>query len=296
MPKQSLHIRSDREATVLAWMTRPSWAEVLDQDGYGLYADLKLQGITQRFRWIPPGVFMMGSPESEPGRSSYETQHEVTFRQGYWFADTACSQALWLAVMGENPSTFNEDLNNPVETVNWDDCQQFIKHLNGIIPDLAARLPTEAEWEYACRAGTTTPFSFGDNITTEQVNYNGNYPYNNGKKGEYRQKTVAVKSLSANPWGLYEMHGNVLEWCADWFGDYPTTAVENPTGPTADTAGVVRGGSWDDGGGGVRSADRSRGTPDYRYDDLGFRLALGHSGAASQADGRRAVAGQTAAR
>ena len=296
MPKQSLHIRSDREATVLAWMTRPSWAEVLGQDRYGLYADLNLNGITQRFRWIPPGVFMMGSPESEPERYDDESQHEVTLRLGYWLADTACTQALWLAVMGENPRRFNDDLNNPVDSVRWNDCQQFIQRLNGLIPDLAARLPTEAEWEYACRAGTTTPFSFGDNITTEQVNYNGNYPYNNGKNGEYRQKTVAVKSLSANPWGLYEMHGNVWEWCADWFGDYPTTAVENPTGPTAGATRVVRGGAWLIYGRFVRSAYRSRNAPDFRNFNLGFRLALGHSGAASQADGRRAVAGQTAAR
>ncbi|NOS89014.1 MAG: formylglycine-generating enzyme family protein [Methylococcaceae bacterium] len=270
------------------------WGEHRD---YGLFMVVEINGVRQCFRWLPQGVFMMGSPESEPERwHEMEIQHPVTLRLGFWLADTACTQALWLAVMGENPSRFKDDLNNPVENVSWDDCQKFISRLNELIPDLAARLPTEAEWEYACRAGTTTPFSFGDNITLEQVNYNGVFPYNYGKKGEYRQKTVPVKSLPANPWGFYEMHGNVLEWCADWFGDYPTTAVENPTGPTAGTARVVRGGSWLISGRDVRSAFRFRITPDDRNFRLGFRLALGHSGAASQADGRRAVAGQTAAR
>ena len=269
------------------------WGEHRD---YGLFMVVEVNGVRQCFRWLPPGTFMMGSPESELERWQEKSQHLVTLRLGFWLADTACTQALWLAVMGENPSEFKDDLNNPVETVSWDDCQVFISRLNELIPDLAARLATEAEWEYACRAGTTTPFSFGDNITPEQVNYNGDYPYKNGKKGLDRQKTVAVKSLPANPWGLYEMHGNVWEWCADWFGDYPTTAVENPTGPTAFTARVVRGGSWGDDGRRVRSAYRSRNAPDDRCSSLGFRLALGHSGAASQADGRRAVAGQTAAR
>ena len=108
-----------------------------------------------------------------------------------------------------------------------------------------ARLPTEAEWEYACRAGTNTPFSFGDNITPEQVNYDGNYPYADGKKGLYREKTVPVKSLPANAWGLYEMHGNVWEWCQDWYGDYPAEPVTNPEGSQAGVERVVRGGSWD---------------------------------------------------
>ena len=105
--------------------------------------------------------------------------------------------------MGENPSRFKEDANNPVETISWENTRQFIERLNGIIPGLTAQLPTEAQWEYACRAGTTTPFSFGDNITPEQVNYHGEYPYADGAKGWYREKTVPVKSLPPNPWGLY---------------------------------------------------------------------------------------------
>ena len=257
-----------------------AWASEWGQDGYGLYMDLDYQGVRQRFRWILPGTFLMGSPESEPERWNDEKQHEVTLTQGYWLADAVCTQALWTAVMGEknNPSHFKGDLNLPVETVSWDDAQQFIDRLNHGYPDLSACLPTEAQWEYACRAGTTTPFSFGEQITPDQVNYDGNYPYADGKKGQYRQKTVPVKSLPPNPWGLYEMHGNVLEWCADWYGAYPEHAVIDPAGPENGLGRVLRGGSWSYYGRLVRSANRYGYEPDYRSGHIGFRLALGRAG------------------
>ena len=142
-------------------------------------------------RFIQPGEFLMGSPESEKDRSTNgddtETQHRVVLTEGYWLADTACTQELWGAVMGENPSNFKGDLQNPVEQVSWDDItQKFLPRLNKLVPGLNLTLPTEAQWEYACRAGTTTVFSFGDRITPEQVNYDGNYPYADGKKGEYQ--------------------------------------------------------------------------------------------------------------
>ena len=192
----------------------PKWASEWGEDEYGLWIAFTLKGIYQVFRWIPPGTFQMGSPENEKQRYVEETQHQVTLMQGYWLADTTCTQALWKTVMGNgnNPANFKDDNNNPVEQVSWDDIQVFLKKLNELIPGLDATLPTEAQWEYACRAGTTTPFSFGENITPEQVNYHGEYPYANGKKGLYRAKTVPIKSLPANSWGLYEMHGNVWEW------------------------------------------------------------------------------------
>jgi hypothetical protein len=168
----------------------------------------------------------------------------VRLSRGFWLADTVCTQALWQAVTGANPSHFKDDARNPVESVSWDDVQAFLSELNRRVPGLQARLPSEAEWEYACRAGTTTPFSFGDNITPEQVNYDGNQPYAGGEKGLYRQKTVPAGSLPANPWGLYEMHGNVWEWCADWYGDYPNTPQVDPTGPQTGGSRVLRGGSW----------------------------------------------------
>jgi len=249
---------------------------------YGLFMILEVKGVHQCFRWMPPGTFMMGSPETEIDRFADETQHEVTLTQGFWLADTACTQALWQEVMGENPSHFKGNPNNWVENVSWEDTQHFIARLNQLFPDLAARLPTEAEWEYACRAGTTTPFSFGDNITPEQVNYDGNRPYADGKKGVYREKTVPVKSLPANPWGLYEMHGNVWEWCQDWFSQYPNKPVIDPTGVETGDNRVLRGGFWNDGGRGIRSAVRVGNRPGYRDGDIGFRLALGRSGASSK--------------
>jgi sulfatase modifying factor 1 len=198
----------------------------------------------------------MGSPPDEPERYEDEVQHEVTLSRGFWLADTACTQAFWQAVTGSNPSGFKDDPRNPVEQVSWDDVQAFIAELERRLPGLPVRLPTEAEWEYACRAGTTTPFSFGENITPELVNYDGNYPYAGGEKGLYRQKTVPVASLPANPWGLYEMHGNVWEWCADWYGDYPTEPQVDPQGPQTGDDRVLRGGSWSYIGGYVRSAYR----------------------------------------
>ena len=255
------------------------WAREWGQDKFGLFMVLELQGNQQCFRWIRPGSFMMGSTvESDSDRSDDELQHQVTLTQGYWLADSACTQALWLAVTGKNPGHFQDNPNNPVENVSWDDVQAFIQQLNHGFPDLLARLPSEAEWEYACRAGTDTPFSFGGNITTEQVNYDGNYPYAGAAKGEFREKTVPVKSLPANPWGLYEMHGNVWEWCADWYGEYEHTAAIDPTGPREGSYRVLRGGSWGSLAGDARSACRGRIDPVGRRVDYGFRLALGRKG------------------
>jgi formylglycine-generating enzyme len=254
------------------------WASEWGEDEFGLWMALTFQGVRQVFRWILPGTFLMGSPKSEPERYDDETQHPVTLTQGYWLADTACTQALWQAVMGKNPAYFKDDANNPVEQVSWNSVQEFIARLNSLVPELEARLPTEAQWEYACRAGTTTPFSFGKNITPEQVNYDGEYSYSyaGGKKGLNRGKTIPVKSLPPNPWGLFEMHGNVWEWCNDWFvGDYPTESVVDSNGPPSGAHRVLRGGSWVDFGGGVRSAARSGGGLGIRGRGVGFRLSLG---------------------
>lgn len=262
-----------------AW--KPQWASQAAEDEYGRYADLTIESVTQRFRWIEAGTFLMGSPQNEPERSDDEIQHSVTLTQGYWLADTACTQALWLTVMGNNPAYFTDNLQNPVEQVSWADVQGFIGKLNQHLSEVKARLPTEAEWEYACRAGTTTPFSFGINITLEQANYDGNLPYLAECTGYidnielYREQTVTVKSLPANSWGLYEMHGNVWEWCQDWYGEYPSGSGSAPEGPSSGTSRVLRGGSWGDGGQYVRSAYRSFYTPDYRNYFFGFRLVLG---------------------
>jgi formylglycine-generating enzyme required for sulfatase activity len=261
---------------------------VVGFDDYGLYADLILGSVQQRFRWLEPGTFLMGSPENEPEREwngieegkGSETRHQVTLSQGFWLADTTVNQSFWQAVMNGNPSKFQDNPNNPVEQVSWDDAQFFIEKLNNLFPGLQAMLPSEVQWEYACRAGTDTPFSFGTNITPDQVNYNGDYPYIDDENGLFREQTVPLNSSPPNPWGLYEMHGNVWEWCADVWQQH--LSAEQATDPLntvseGDSTRVVRGGSWLSHGRNVRSARRYRHAPDFRHNYLGFRLALGHA-------------------
>jgi formylglycine-generating enzyme required for sulfatase activity len=258
---------------------QPGWADNIGVDRYGIYADFSIKQVVQRMRLILPGKFMMGSPANEPERYDDEQLHEVMLTRGFWLADTACTQALWQTVMRKNPSYF-KGAQRPVEEVSWDNCREFFKKINALKPGLNLRLPTEAEWEHACRAGTQTPFWFGENITPEQVNYDGENPYAGGEKGKYRGETVEVKSLPCNSWGLYQMHGNVWEWCSDWFGDYPTERVIDPVGPSDGTFRVLRGGSWIDYGRDVRSAYRSTSGPAFRYGP-GFRLARGQKEVAS---------------
>ena len=249
----------------------------LEVDGIGPIAKLQVDlKITQSFRYLPPGSFLMGSPESERERDSNENpQHQVTFTEGLWLADTACTQGLWEAVMGNNPSHFKGETDLPVENVSWDDVQEFLAKFEAHLPaGIEAVLPTEAEWEYACRAGSTTPFSFGDNITTDQVNYDGDFPYADAAIGELRGKTVTVKALPANAWGLYQMHGNVWEWCADAPREYTATAMTNPSGATGGGSYAVRGGSWFRLAGLARAARRLVGPRGGRILDLGFRFAL----------------------
>ena len=257
-----------------------SWASGWGQDRYGLWQSFTVQGVIQVMRWIPSGKFKMGSPEKETDfRWADETQHDVTLSHGYWLADTACTQALWRAVLGETPSLFEGDA-RPVKQVSWTDIRdRFLPTLNQLVPGLEAVLPSEAQWEYACRAGTQTPFSFGDTLNTDQANYDGNHAYGKGEKGVYRQHTVDVKALPANGWGLYQMHGNVWEWCADWLGDHPREAVTDPVGPPEGRVRlrVLRGGGWYDSGRFCRSADRFGREPDFRGVSIGFRLARGPS-------------------
>jgi formylglycine-generating enzyme required for sulfatase activity len=190
--------------------------------------------------------------------------------------------------MGENPSHFNGD-NQSVETVGWDDAQAFIKQLNQIIPHLQTRLPWESEWEYACRAGRQTPFNFADELTLAKVNYRGTWEYKADEWGQgAKRETAEVKSYPCNDWGLYE--GNVWEWCEDASQEHlGHEAVQDPWQQSVAAPGaarVVRGGSWNDVGGIVRSAIRDWYWPGIRDFNLGFRLALGHSGS-SHEDGAR---------
>lgn len=253
---------------MISMIKQYSWSTGCGEDEYGIWTEFEVNGVAQQMRWIQPGKFLIGSPETEPERCSNELQHEVVLTQGFWLADTACTQALWQAVMGKNPSRF-KGVKRPVENVSFEDCERFLVQINQLRPDLELRLPTEAQWEYACRAGTKTPFSFGETITAEQVNYDGNYPYQGGEKGKNREETVDVKALPANQWGLYEMHGNVWEWCSDWKG------VVDPVGPKTGGLRVLRGGSWLNLARHCRSASRRADHPGYRNSLIGFRLSRG---------------------
>ncbi|MBX9637379.1 MAG: formylglycine-generating enzyme family protein [Nitrosomonas sp.] len=251
-----------------------AWASDWGEDEFGLWMAFTYKGVRQVFRWCEPGMFLMGSPLNEPERLDNEVQHEVTFTQGFWIADTPVTQALWQVTMGDNPSRFHGD-EKPVENVSWDDAQAFIAKLNGIKAELKLCLPTEAQWEYACRAGTVTPFSWGEQIDSSLVNFAGNSPYSNGDESEFRRQTVEIKELPCNDWGLYQMHGNVWEWCQDWFEDYPTHPVTDPKGPETGSGRVLRGGSWLYIGGNCRSAFRHRYVSSLHYDYFGFRLTRG---------------------
>jgi formylglycine-generating enzyme required for sulfatase activity len=228
--------------------------------------------IGMEFVKIPAGSFMMGSPASEANRADVETQHRVTISRDFYMGKYEVSQAQWTALMGTNPSGFKGD-NLPVERVSWDDAQEFIKKLNAR-GEGTYRLPTEAEWEYAARAGTMGAFGIGngDSLSSEQANFDGNYPYGNTSKGKWLQKTAPVGSYRANAWGLYDMHGNVWEWCQDWFGAYPSGSVKDPTGATSGSVRVDRGGGWNGSGEFLRSAFRLFYSPSLRGGNLGFRL------------------------
>lgn len=226
-----------------------------------------------KFVWIPPGTFMMGSPKDELEKKPDETQHKVTLTKGFYMGVSTVTQEQWQAIMGQNQSKFRGERNLPVETVSWEDCQAFIKKLREKDKE-QYRLPTESEWEFACRAGTTTPFHFGNTISTGQANYNGDLtPYGNGMKGVNRHRTMPVGSFPANGLGLHDMHGNVWQWCQDWYGDYPQEAVVNPQGPEKGDRRVLRGGSCSFP---VicRSAFRYGVRPSYRSENIGFRICF----------------------
>ncbi|MCL2006190.1 MAG: formylglycine-generating enzyme family protein [Planctomycetaceae bacterium] len=234
---------------------------------------LTVNDVEYAFRWCPPGTFIMGSPDNEANRQRDESQYRVGLSQGFWMLETEVTQAMWESVMENNPSQF-KGVNLPVERVSWNDCQEFIAKLNAELksggrqsPGSTAlegykfSLPTEAQWEYACRAGTTTAFHFGDTLTSQQANFGS-------------LQTRDVGSYPANAWGLKNIHGNVWEWCLDFWGDYPSGAVTDPTGPDRGARRVLRGGSWSYVAEDCRSASRNHVFPAYRNGNIGLRLAL----------------------
>lgn len=243
--------------------------------------------------WCPPGRFVMGSPRSEPERRPGEDQVEVTLTRGFWMARFEATQGLWKRVAGELPGPLTKELpagdGLPVGNVNFPETEDFCRRLtergrkSGELPNgWEFRLPTEAQWEYACRAGTTTATSFGDSLSSRQANFKGK-PYNGAEPGPSLNRAAPVGSYPANPWGLHDMHGNTFEWCRDWYharlpgGADPDLYAARDTAQRSehgDISRVRRGGCWSDEGWPCRSAFRVRFEPERRYDHIGFRVVI----------------------
>ena len=252
--------------------------------------------VTMKLVLIPAGKFLMGSPDTEQREAAKgeaaagvkeedarkwfaneSPQHEVTISKPFYMGVYDVTQEQFEQVMGKNPSPF-KGANNPVDWVSSDDAVEFCKKLSAKTGK-TVQLPTEAQWEYACRAETKTPFNTGETISTDQANYNGNYVYGNGAKGEYREKTTPVGTFKPNTFGLYDMHGNVWQWCADWYDEkyYGNSPKADPTGPANGNFRVLRGGSWDCNPQVCRSAYRCIGVTHLgdRSSNVGFRVVSG---------------------
>lgn len=284
----------------------PDWASEWGQDRFGVFVAFSFEGVTQRLRWIPAGAFWMGSPEEETAglakedykRAWFEAEHprhQVFITRGFWLFDTPCTQALWQAVMGKNPSQF-KTADRPVEQVSWDQVQGFLARINAAVPGLDLVLPTEAQWEHACRAGTEEALYTGGIRILGQNNVPALDPiaWCGGNSGEgfeleegadssqwperqypsARSGSHPVGRKAPNPWGLYDMLGNVWEWCADGQRTYDTVWQRDPVGPLEPGAArVIRGGSWSDDARSCRCACRDGPRPDKSFHDLGFRCA-----------------------
>jgi sulfatase modifying factor 1 len=257
--------------------------------------------VGMKFKRIPKGKFEMGSEKDE--KDAYDDEkpsHTVEITKDFYLGMTEVTQGQWKAVMGKdnNPSYFSKtgdgkdsvkglDTDDfPVEAVSWKDTQDFLKKLNALAAErkfkVEYRLPSEAEWEYACRGGprsSSKPFHFKSpsaSLGAGQANFDASVPYGGGKKGEESERTnTAGKNGEANALGLYDMHGNVHEWCSDWYSAdyYGKSPLKDPTGPSEGSNRVIRGGGWDHDGRNCRSANRRRGTPGFRFNDVGFRAA-----------------------
>jgi len=256
----------------------PAWADTFGVDVYGIFAGITVGEASQMLRWIEPGPFQMGSPESELGRYGDEgPRHEVTIPNGFWLGQTPVTQAFYQAVIGQNPSRFQGDTQRPVEKVNWDDVVAFCDRLNQLLSelgDLHARLPSEAEWEYACRAGTTEALYNGKELTSESgacpnLEELAWYGANSGNT------THPVAQKRPNDWGLHDMLGNVWEWCEDvWHDNYTGAPTDGSAWAGDGRDRVSRGGGWLSNARYCRCACRRRRGPGLRFVFLGFRLVL----------------------
>nr|WP_315240755.1 SUMF1/EgtB/PvdO family nonheme iron enzyme [uncultured Albidiferax sp.] len=251
----------------------PKWAMASGSDEYGRWADLVFSGVRQRFRFIPPGQFFMGASRNEFGRRKIEEpSHPVVMSGGFWLADTVCTQALWYAVTKDRPSQFKDLDENPVECVSWNDiANRFVPQLESKLARVRLSLPTEAEWEYACRSGSQRVYAWGDVLGADEANVElGDstvLPIGVGQ-------TTAVKRHRANAFGLYQMHGNVWEWCDDALRTYEAALVSDPHGGYGERLRAVRGGSWNNDAIRARSSCRRAVDQSYCRPFIGFRIKL----------------------
>ncbi len=272
-----------------AFPAAPSWAAAAGDDRHGRWADLVVAGAHQRLRWIEPGTFIMGCTQAErdeairsgaqPEWVADEVPHQVTLTRGFWLGDSACTRELWQAVMGSAVVRGHDDPRGPVDSVSYEEAQWFLAVLNGLAHARFA-LPTEAQREYACRAGTLGAYA-GAKLEA--------LAWFRGNSGAHAHP---VMRKEPNPWGLYDMHGNVWEWCADWYAAYPSMEVSDPRGPDLGIYRVRRGGSWGSDAGSCRSAYRGGDVPTVRSAALGFRIA---APADAAADGDASSSGIAAA-
>jgi formylglycine-generating enzyme len=236
-----------------------------------------------KFCWCPPGRFLMGSPPDEPERRPGEDQVEVNLTRGFWMAKYEATQGQWKRVVGELPGALTAELpagdDYPVGNVNFAEAEAFCRKLtelarrSGDLPrGWEFRLPTEAQWEYACRAGTTTATAFGDRLSSKQANFQGK-PYNGAEPGPSLGRAARVGSYPANAWGQHDMHGNTYEWCRDWYHPRLPGGADPDLHDAPGKSRVRRGGGWTDDGWPCRSAFRLRFEPERRYDHIGFRVA-----------------------
>jgi formylglycine-generating enzyme required for sulfatase activity len=293
MINRSLALLSNVAAGALALLAlgcqRPEPQAVVGFDGSSAGEERTVAGVA--LRWCPPGRFTMGSPPGEPERRPGEEQVEVRFAKGFWMSETEATQAQWKRALGMLPGPLTAELpagdDYPVGNVNFAEAEAFcaklsdLGHGSGELPaEWEFRLPTEAQWEYACRAGTTTATSFGDRLSSTQANFKGK-PYNGAESGPSLGRAARVGSYAPNAWGLCDMHGNIYEWCRDWYHrrlpggpdpdlhDAKDSATPSEHG---DYSRVRRGGCWADDGWALRTAFRLRFEPERRYDHIGFRV------------------------
>jgi formylglycine-generating enzyme required for sulfatase activity len=282
MTNDWLYLRGSSDGKIYSYRASTQGWEEFSVPPSALTVDLN-SSVSLDMIWCPPGTFIMGSPRAKPGSVYNQIQHQVTLTNGFYLGKYEVTQAQYEAVMtgvtgdrNATPSQFHGYPNRPVETVSWNDAQVFLTRLNEqqegrVQAGWSYVLPTEAQWEYACRAGTTTTYSWGDSITADNANYSSS---------SYLGQTSDVGNYGANPWGFFDMHGNVCEWTADvwnWDMEYGSEPQTDPTGPAPlapDSHRVIRGGSWNRHGDDLRSATRGINMPRYRWFTLGFRVGL----------------------